>query len=322
MANTKLPLGLTRYAGNRFDALHNAGCMCLTASSVPDLFGMGRHGRLALAAHVMGVMPIESPDTDLTRRGKMMQETVVKWFEEETGIRSRCIHAWAKDEHLDFYASPDSLSFPYGPGHKWVGGKNEALPGEIKVVAHQIYDEDWQGGPPQKVLLQHQAQLRLTNSKAGPVIAAAIGDFAWDLGHWMVEAHQQTQDIIMDEVADFLSLVQAGQLPPPDLTLEKDQEALIRLATVDEGRTIEMPDELLYYVRRYQKAGVIAKQAEKWRKEAKAHLMHTLDGAQLGVFSDGQTVKLNQIHYQEQHRNAYTAIRMNIGRRKEGKKAA
>lgn len=322
MAGTRLPLGLTRYAGNTFDKLHEAGCMCLSASSVPDLFGIGRNGRLALAAHAMGIMPINSADTDLTRRGKRLQAVAAIEYQDEVKQETRTIEAWVKDEHIDLYASPDVLSrkltaptpeAPHIPiGERW-------LPGEIKVVAKQVFDDDWEAGPPQKVLLQHQTQLKLTGVSYGPIIALSIGDFVFDLDHWDIEAHAETQELIMDEAADFLGLIQKGQLPPPDLSLEKDQEALIKLANVTEGMHVEMPDELLFHVKRYQKAGKIEKRCEKRKKEAKAHLINALGGAQLGTFSTGETVKLNKIDYAEQHRKAYSAVRMNIGKKKEAK---
>lgn len=307
MAKTKLPLGLIRYAGNTFEKLHGPGCMCLTASSVPDLFGLGRNGRLALAGHVMGLYGIEGAETDLTRRGKKFQRPVAEIYEEDHGVRTRLIHAWAKHPDMPFYASPDVLTFPHV----------DVLPGEIKNVAKQVYDEQWLAGPPQKVLLQHQAQLKLTGAKVGPVIASAISDFVFDVEHWDVEAHAETQDIIVSEVHEFLELCKAGQLPPPDLSSAQDQEAVIRLANITEGMKVDLPDELLFHVRRYQRAGVIEKRCEKRRTEAKAHLIDALGGAQLGVFKGGETVKVMRIDYQEQLRKPYSATRINIGQQKE-----
>lgn len=314
MANTKLPLGLTRYAGKKFEHLHDAGCMCLTASNVPDLFGLGRNGRMALAAHAMGALPIEVAETGVIMRGKMLQDTVARWYQQKTKTPTRPVHAWIKHPDMEFYASPDVVTTVSKGGFV---DFDEHLPGEIKVVAKPTFDEQWEAGPPQKVLLQHQCQLALTVANTGPVIAAVIGDFVFDQEDWDIEAHKETQDLILDEARVFLDMIESGHLPPPDMSSEQDQEAVIKLASVIDGLSIDLPDEMLYHVRRYERAGTMDKAADKMRKAAKAHLIEAMAGAELGVFKNGKTVKLNRINYKEQNRAAYTSVRMNIGQQKK-----
>lgn len=299
----KLPLGLTRYAGNKFDDLHNAGCKCITASSVPDLFGCGRNGRMALAAHVMGLIPFKDSDNDLTRRGHMLQDVVSGWYQDKTGEETKPVHAWVKHPTLKFYASPDSVIMPRTV---------EPRPGEVKIVAKQVYDEKWDGGPPDKVLLQHQSQLMLTGARSGPIIAACVGDFDFSLHHVEVEAHEGTQEAIMELVTEFLGYVDAGVMPPPDLADEKDQESVVKMAKIIEGEVTNLSDELLYYVKRYQRSGVIAKECKRRRDEAKAYLVAALNGNEIGFFEDGSSVKLTRIDYAEQHRKAYSVNRMDI----------
>lgn len=316
MANTKLPLGLTRYAGNKFKQLHDGGCKCLTASNVPDLFGLGRNGRLGLSGHALGIMPIEVKETSVIKRGQRRQELVADWYAEETGYAAKSVHAWVKHPDMDLYASPDVLRARWDTVEGRFPADKDIHPGEIKVVAESVFDDQWVAGPPQKVLLQHQTQLALTGASTGPVIAEQLGEFVDELHHWEVDAHKDTQEIVISEAWEFLTMVAAGELPEPDLSSEQDQNALIRMATVTEGMKVDLPDELLFHVKRYQRSGVIQKRCDKRRTEAKARLLDALGGAELGVFADGQTVKFTKIEYKEQTRKAYSAVRMNIGKQK------
>ncbi len=275
MAGSRLPLGLTRYAGKRFEQLHDAGCGCITASNIPDLFGVGRNGKLALAAHVLGVMPIEIGETELTRRGKMLQPIVGQWYHEDTGVHTKIIHAWKKHPKHNYYVSPDALCYVDGL-------EARPRPGEIKVVAEPVFDMDWESNPPNKVLLQHQAQLDITDSDSGPVIACKIGDFRFDIHHWMVERNRLMVELIEDECQQFLDLIGKKELPPPDMGNVKDQDAFIKLAKVMEGMSIQLDDEVGYLIRKYNRSGLLKNLAEKRQKECKARLIEALNGAQYG----------------------------------------
>ncbi len=277
MANKKLDLGLTRYSGNRFDDLHKAGCGCITASNVPDLFGVGRNGKLALAGHVLGLLPFKNKESAVMKRGKMMQPLIGSWFEEETGRKTKVIHAWRKHPELDYYVSPDALIDV---------DKDVVTPAEMKVVAAPVYDMDWEMGPPERVLVQHQAQMHITGAESGPVIALKIGDFSYDINHWNVPANDLMGRLIEDECKAFLELIANRTLPPPDLGNPSDQDALVRLARMTEGTTIELPDECGFLIRRYQRTGLLKSRADKAQKEAKARLIDALDGAEVGYCGD------------------------------------
>lgn len=290
MSNYKLPLGLTRYGGETFDHLHRSGSGCITASSLPDLLGIGKKGRLALAAHILGLADMSPKQNNLMRRGKILQEVAAEMYAEETGRVVKNIHARIKHDDLPFYASPDILEhdaasgmpFPVAGAAKPANKPNWRA-GEIKVVAESVFDADWDGGPPERVLVQHQGQLLLTGASIGPVVALVIGEFDMFIKSWDIAAHGPTQQVIEEEVRDFMAMLARGEMPPPDLAHEGDQAALIKLARAELDDVIDLPEEARAWIDLYQRYGKLKTRIDKKRTDAKARLIHALDGHAGGV---------------------------------------
>lgn len=325
MSNYALPLGLIRYAGNTFEKLHAPGSECITASSIPDLFGIGKNGKLALAAHIKGLADMSPKDNNMLRRGHRLQPIAAEMYHEETGRVVKNIHARVKHDSMPLYASPDMLELEEGgfsfPVAGTAGGRTQTWrPGEIKVVAEPIFNATWENGPPQRVLIQHQAQLMLTGAPVGPVVALVVGEFDMYVKHWDIEAHAPTQQVIEQEVAGFLAMLKRGELPAPDLANEGDQNALIKLARAELDDVITLPDEMHYWATMYQRYGKLERKIEKKRKEAKARLIDSLQGHKGGLIhadpddaeSKDRIVQVKRIDMPERHQQAHTQTRIYI----------
>jgi len=325
MSNYALPLGLVRYGKNTFEKLHAPGSECITASSIPDLFGIGKNGKLALAAHIKGLADMSPKNNNMLRRGHRLQPIAAQMYHEETGRVVKNIHARVKHDALAFYASPDMLELEEGgfsfPVAGTAGGRTQTWrPGEIKVVAEPIFNATWENGPPQRVLIQHQAQLMLTGAPVGPVVALVVGEFDMYVKHWDIEAHAPTQQVIEKEVAGFLAMLKRNELPAPDLANEGDQNALIKLARAELDDVITLPDEMRDWISLYQDHGAEISRLKKERNEAKARMIHALQGHKGGLIhadpddaeSKDQIVQIKRIDVAERFQAAHTQTRIYI----------
>lgn len=302
MPRQALPFGLKRYGGNTFDKLHKCGSGCITASQIADLFGEGREGKYALYAHVIGLLDMSPDESELMERGHMLQPVAAKMYQKETGRKTRNIHARVKHPDLDFYASPDVLTV-------YEDGDGEEEPGEIKVLTYDTYETHWQGGPPKRVLLQHQAQLLLTGAQRGPIICLIDGDYTFRLHHWDVKAHKGVQLNILKRVTQALKEIANHQLPPPDLTHAGDQDALIRLAQGHIQDAIDLDPDIQDQWDLHQRLGKLKSKLEKKRKEAKARIVDALKGHARGKVGD-HLIELKKITVEGGFREGYTITKI------------
>lgn len=274
-------MNLTRYAGKTFERLHSKGSRNITASMTPDLFGVGRHGKLGIAGHMIGMLDLSPKNADaILERGHRMQPLAANWYQNETGYRTHSIEAWAKHDAMNLYASPDSMTW-YPEYGRW-------LPGEIKTKSKAVFDDQWSDGPPLDVLIQHQLQLKLTGAPAGPVICVVINEHGggFELHHEIVEANPSMQEAILGEATKMFDMIEKGQLPEPDLSQDQDREAFIKMARAELDDVIPLDEEVMKWVNLYERQGKILKRINSKREEAKARILSALDGHKGGTIDD------------------------------------
>lgn len=278
-----MPFGLKRYRGRMFDKLHGPGSMVVTGSGVPEMFGLGRHGRYAYALHLVGLQPLPPVDNAMTRRGKRLQDVVALELAEKTERKVKRVEAFAQRSDIPLAASPDALI--------WI---DDILgDAELKVVARPVFDAEWEGRPPMKVLLQKQAQFGTLGTKIGTVAAMVISTYEFELYHWDVEAHPGTIERIETETDELIRSLARGDLPDPDLAKAQDRTAFLKLNKYAErGKVIRINGaDALALADRYQAARALAKEANDKADEAKANLMALLGDAEIGELEDGRGVR-------------------------------
>lgn len=303
MPRRQLPFGLKRYGPGTFEKIHACGSGCITASGIPDLLDEGRYGKFSLFAHIIGLRDMSPDDNELLERGHRLQAVAAEMFADKTGRKTRNIHARVKHPDLSFYASPDMLTASEKGDHE--------EPGEIKVVAPEVYEAEWKNGPPRKTLLQHQAQLLLTGATQGPIVALINGDYSFRVEHWQIKAHKGVQRRIERNVANALRQISNRELPPPDLTHPRDQDAVIALASSHLEDVIPLPEDALQWVEMYKRLVKVHGKIERKRKEIKARLIDALQGHRGGVIGD-HIVSLLDIEIDPKYHAGYTARKISI----------
>jgi len=312
MPRQALPYGLKRYGGKTFEKLHASGSRCITASSLPDLFGEGRNGKMGLYAHAMGLLSLDVQESELMERGHMLQSVAAMMFEKNTGRKTRSIHARVKHPEMEFYASPDCLS---------MNDDSIEEPGEIKVVTPDVFEAFWGKRPPKKVLIQHQGQLLLTGASRGPIIALEVGDFTFKLHHWDIKAHPSIHATILRKTRKALDDIAANQLPPPDLSNVGDQDAIIALATGKLTDVVQLPPEARHWIDLEQRLGKMKAKIEKRRKAMKAMIVHALGDHAAGQIDD-DLVELIKYDVKGGYREGYSATKLGFRSLEKIKKRA
>lgn len=262
-----LPLGLRRYRPGIFDRYHGPGSRIVTASQVPALFGQSRFaGRYALAAHIMGKVPLRQPTEALVERGQMLEPVVAALIARETGWEVQPVRAWAAHHKIDrFIASPDFIAYR----------KDRDGPGiiEAKVVADLVFEKLYEDAPPLEVELQHQAQYACTGATWGAIAPLVLGTFRFDQIVYHREPEPDTIRILEDGVAAFLAMVDLGRMPDPDEHNTSIDALAAIYPEVEPGKVARLvgedADEAVARFDAWQQARLDALAAEKTEEAAK-----------------------------------------------------
>lgn len=234
-----LPFGLRRYRPGIFDKLHGAGSGVLTASQIPALFKQSRFaGRYALAAHILGKVPLEQPSEALVERGRRLEPLFVDMLRDDKGWECRQLRAYAPHRRIHrLISSPDLDAYDRADALTDTGII------ETKVVADMVFAERWADEPPLDVQLQHQTQYACTGAQWGAIAALVIGTYRFDLIVYETKPDPDAIAVIEDAATQFLAMLDAGQMPEPD-DHRTSLAALAKLyPEVDPGKVVRFSGE-------------------------------------------------------------------------------
>lgn len=107
---------------------------------------------------------------------------------------------------LPFGGTPDFISLPDAEGRI-------AECWQAKCLHPKAFRRHWIDGPPEHVLLQHQAECLLTGARKGGVVAL-VRDTDWTTIPFDIEPHEGVMRAIADAISDFAGWVEERKAPP------------------------------------------------------------------------------------------------------------
>lgn len=163
-----------------------------------------------------------------------------------------------------------------------IAASGEDGPGILEIKAPGFLQrEKWEEGPPEKVVLQVQAQLAVTGYRWG-VVAALLG--GQDFRTFRVERDDELIALLYESVDSFMRCVREKAPPAPDGS-EATLAAIKRIFPQDSGTEVDLPD-FLPWAERLEKA---KEAAALWKKEqdlCEAHLKAAIGTATVARIGD------------------------------------
>ena len=165
---------------------------------------------------------------------------------------------------------------------------------EIKMTSFAWDPEDL----PVYIQIQVQAQLFVAGLERATIVWLP---FPSRQLQWVdVAAHPSFQGLLVEACELFWRRVEAKDPPPPDGSPHA-MRAVQRLYAQDDGSEIELSEEVLTKVDRWQALAFEHREAKKAEQAIKAEILHALGNASLGRLPDGRAVSGKTIN-----RSAYT----------------
>jgi putative phage-type endonuclease len=203
----------------------------ITASEIAVLFGL--HPYRTLLQTYMSKTPRgegDEGDNPSMRRGRILEPgTAVAMAELEPDWRLEKANCYVRDTVARIGATPDY--FIHGDPRGAFGIL------ECKSAAPEIFESQWQSGPPQYCILQCLTQMMLTDAAFG-VVACLVDNRAKEVFPYPVERHPKAEDLIRHKAAQFWATVEAGQIPQPDY--RRDAEMITAMFPRDNGNAINL----------------------------------------------------------------------------------
>jgi predicted phage-related endonuclease len=257
------------------------------ASDVPVLFGLGYADQSVerLLAEKLGedVGDIADNSPALRERldlGNALEPVILRLAGERLGVEVRPAGVML------------ARGIPSATVDGWADLDGITVPVEIKNVS-QWAAHEWRDGPPERVLLQVQAQLEVTEAPRAIVAALLAGA---KLGTWLVERDEARGREIREVIESWWArhVYERQPLAPP-IAAEETAAPLIDGAEIDElARAVIAADRAHY-------------EASKARDIARAALLAAVATADLEV--DGRTLGGARVTYKRVQRKAESAPR-------------
>lgn len=148
--------------------------------------------------------------------------------------------------------------------------------GVLEIKAPGFLQRDtWQDGPPERHVIQLQAQLAVTGLSWG-AIAALIG--GQDFRIYRVDRDQELIDLALERVDEFMTCVREDVPPEPDGS-GSTSRVLKRLFPEDSGVEVELEPGFERWARQLREARAEAAKQKRLADEAENHLMAAIGHA-------------------------------------------
>lgn len=266
----------------------------VNASEIAALFGCNPYmTNMALYAEKAGLAKLEAPDSGVLRRGRILEPAVAAAVLEERP-------EWKLSKAKDYVWSP-----------KWRLGAtpdyNAHCPQrgvgvvQMKSVAKPIFDEDWQSGPPQWIMLQTLQEMMLEDVEWGAIAALIMDRFTVDIRIWEFARHAMAEKRMIQHAALFWEDVANGNRPAFDYRLDAD---VIKALFPNANETVidlTFDNRMPHLLEQYEYLGSIGSRADKRRKAVVAEIAAKMGEAGAAIVPGWDTVT-----FKTQTRDGYT----------------
>lgn len=244
----------------------------INGSEVGALFGCSPYVTpYALYADKAGLAEISAPDSDVLRRGRILEPAIAAAVAEERP-------KWKIAKSLEYLSWPEARlgctpDFDVHCPERGLG----VMQG--KTVAKPVFDAEWQDGPPLWIILQAHQEMMLSGVTWGAIGVLVTSTYAIDCRIWEFERHEGTEKKIIAAAAQFWANIAAGRQPKPDYTLDDD---IIKLVYArDNGETVDLSTDnrMPELLERFEALSAIGKSTESELKAVKAEIAAKLGDA-------------------------------------------
>jgi hypothetical protein len=269
---------------DRFVADHASGNRTLTASRWPSLAlpPAARPAWLpspyALAAHMVGLVPLDAGDNAHLRRGKLLEPIGARLATEDYG--------------MEIVAEQERVERADIPALTYIDLATKQGRVELKTVNDRDFERDWVGRPPLYPRTQAQCQMAITGDEWCYIGAIVIGYMEIRLELFEERRHDGMQDLLLERAGEFLQMLERGDLPLPDAT-ESSYRAWSATAELTKGKSALLAEvEAVERAARWRQARADAKVAEAIEEACKLWFMaNSPAGAERIELLDGTIVK-------------------------------
>jgi len=204
----------------------------INGSEVAALFGINPYlTPFALYADKTRLADVSAPDNRLLTRGRILESAVPEALQI---LRP----AWKVQKATDYLWSPDwrlgcTPDFYVHCPERGLGVL------QAKTVAKPVFEEQWQDGPPQWIVLQTLQEQLLGEVTWGAIYPLVISTYDLEWEHlFEFERHAPAEKRMIAKAASFWADVEAGRQPRMDY--DRDADVIKALFPRDNGAVIDL----------------------------------------------------------------------------------
>jgi predicted phage-related endonuclease len=225
----------------------------------------------ALWADKSGRAELSEPDNEVLRRGRILEPAVAAAVREERpdwALQKATDYVWSSQVRLG--CTPD---FIVHCPQRGVGVL------QAKTVAKPIFEEGWQAGPPQWIVLQALLEMMLENVSWGAIGVLVTGTYSIDCKVFEFTRHPAAEAKLIAAAQRFWEYVDAGRAPPPDYA--RDDDVIKALFPRDNGVMLDLTGDnrMPELLDRYETLKAMEGHAEKEMRAIKAEIAAKLGDA-------------------------------------------
>lgn len=203
----------------------------INGSEVAALFGLNPYMTpFALHAEKAGLADLSTPDSAVLRRGRILETSIPVAVVEDRP-------KWKIEKATDYLWSPEwrlgcTPDFYVHCPERGLGVL------QAKTVAKPIFEEQWQDGPPQWIVLQTLQEQMLADVSWGAIVPLVISSFDLDWKIFEFDRHALAEQRIIAKSTAFWADVDAGRQPKMDYG--RDGDVIKALFPRDNGASIDL----------------------------------------------------------------------------------
>ena len=245
----------------------------INGSEVAALFGLSPYMTpFALYAEKAGLADLSPPDNKMMMRGRILESSApaaLKVLRPSWKVEKAEDYLWSSDWRLG--CTPDF----------WAHCPERGLGAlQVKTVAKPIFDEQWQDGPPQWIVLQTLQEQMLSEVRWGAIYPLVVSDYDLEWEHlFEFERHAPAEKRIIAKAAAFWADVDAGRRPKIDYA--EDGDVIRALFPRDNGTTLDLTGDnrMPALLEEFETFSAMGKHAEGKLKAVKAEIAAKLGDA-------------------------------------------
>ena len=260
----------------------------INGSEIGALFGCSPFlTPFALYADKAGIVDSSSPDSDVLRRGRILEPAVAAAVREEQPD-------WHVFKCGEYIWSPE---WRLGCTPDFLVNCPERGPGVIqtKTAAKPIFDEDWQNGPPKWIVLQTLQEMMLSEVHWGAIAVLITGTWSIDCQIYPFERHAPAEARIKAKAAQFWEDLALGREPTPDWG--RDDAVIKSMFPRDNGTTVDLSTDnrMPELLDRFEQLNAMEKHSAKELKAIKAEIAAKIGDATAATLPGWQVTNKTQV---------------------------